>query len=176
MSSILKIGMAQISPVWLNKEKTIEKVNSYIVKAAKEECDLVVFGEGLLPGYPFWLSITNGSEFNSPVQKEIHAHYLKNSIEVEKGDLNSVCKTAKENSIAIYLGIIERAVNRGGHSLYCSLVYIDKTGTIQSHPVACKFKRLGTIKRIKLVLNINSSILYQEFFKFLRFVLILPNN
>ncbi|WP_348723165.1 carbon-nitrogen hydrolase family protein [Tenacibaculum sp. 190524A05c] len=132
MSSILKIGMAQISPVWLNKEKTIEKVNSYIVKAAKEECDLVVFGEGLLPGYPFWLSITNGSEFNSPIQKEIHAHYLKNSIAIEKGDLNSICKTAKENSIAIYLGIIERAVNRGGHSLYCSLVYIDKTGTIQS--------------------------------------------
>lgn len=132
MSSILKIGMAQIAPVWLNKEKTIEKVNSYIVKAAKESCDLVVFGEGLLPGYPFWLSITNGSEFNSPIQKEIHAHYLKNAITIEKGDLNSICKTANENSIAIYLGIIERAQNRGGHSLYCSLVYIDKNGKIQS--------------------------------------------
>ena len=34
--------------------------------------------------------------------------------------------------MACYLGIIERAGDRSGHSLYCSFVYIDKTGTIQS--------------------------------------------
>ncbi|WP_442265116.1 carbon-nitrogen hydrolase family protein [Tenacibaculum sp. ZS6-P6] len=132
MSSILKIGMAQISPVWLNKEKTIDKVKSYILKAANENCDLVIFGEGLLPGYPFWLSITNGSEFNSQIQKEIHAHYIKNSVQIEKGDLDDICKIAKEKSIAIYLGIIERAANRGNHSLYCSLVYINELGEIKS--------------------------------------------
>ncbi|SNR17505.1 carbon-nitrogen hydrolase family protein [Tenacibaculum jejuense] len=132
MSSILKIGMAQISPVWLNKEKTIDKVKSYILQAADENCDLVIFGEGLLPGYPFWLSITNGSEFNSQIQKEIHAHYIKNSVQIEKGDLDDICKIAKEKSIAIYLGIIERAANRGNHSLYCSLVYINELGEIKS--------------------------------------------
>ncbi len=132
MSSILKIGMAQISPVWLNKEKTIDKVKSYIFQAADENCDLVIFGEGLLPGYPFWLSITNGSEFNSQIQKEIHAHYIKNSVQIEKGDLDDICKIAKEKSIAIYLGIIERAANRGNHSLYCSLVYINELGEIKS--------------------------------------------
>lgn len=132
MSGILKIGMAQISPVWLNKEKTIDKVKSYVLQAADENCDLVIFGEGLLPGYPFWLSMTNGSEFNSPVQKEIHAHYIKNSIQIEKGDLDDICKIAKEKSIAIYLGIIERAANRGNHSLYCSLVYINELGEIKS--------------------------------------------
>ena len=132
MSSILKIGMAQISPVWLNKEKTIDKVKSYILRAADENCDLVIFGEGLLPGYPFWLSITNGSEFNSQIQKEIHAHYIKNSVQIEKGDLDDICKIAKEKSIAIYLGIIERAANRGNHSLYCSLVYINELGEIKS--------------------------------------------
>ncbi len=130
--ALLKVGMAQIAPVWLNKEKTIEKVKSYIKQAGKEECNLVVFGEGLLPGYPFWLSITNGAEFNSSVQKEIHAHYIKNSIQIESGELNEICQLAKEYSIAIYLGIIERAYNRGGHSLYCSLVYINENGEIKS--------------------------------------------
>ncbi|WP_075340363.1 carbon-nitrogen hydrolase family protein [Tenacibaculum agarivorans] len=132
MSSILKIGMAQISPVWLNKEKTIDKVKSFVIDAAKEKCDLVIFGEGLLPGYPFWLSITNGSEFNSKIQKEIHAHYIKNAIEIEKGELKEICDIAKQYNIAIYLGIIERATDRGNHSLYCSLVYIDKNGEIKS--------------------------------------------
>lgn len=32
----------------------------------------------------------------------------------------------------MYLGIIERAMNRGGHSLYCSMVYIDAQGEIGS--------------------------------------------
>ncbi|MBZ9731761.1 carbon-nitrogen hydrolase family protein, partial [Salegentibacter sp. JZCK2] len=47
-------------------------------------------------------------------------------------ELDELCAIAKENSIAIYLGMIERAHNRGGHSLYCSLVYIDNLGKIQS--------------------------------------------
>lgn len=128
----LKIGMAQIAPIWLDKAKTLEKIQSYIEKAGKEHCELVVFGEALLPGYPFWISLTNGTEFNSTVQKELHAHYIRNSVQIEKGDLDAVCELARESKISIYLGIIERAKNRGGHSLYCSLVFIDATGTIQS--------------------------------------------
>lgn len=128
----VKVAMAQISPVWLNKQATIDKVEEYIRKAGSEGCELVIFGEGLLPGYPFWLSLTNGAEFNSSVQKEIHAHYIRNSIKLEAGELNGVCRLAKEHKIAVYLGIIERANNRGGHSLYCSLVYIDQEGFIKS--------------------------------------------
>ena len=131
-NNTLKIGMAQIAPIWLNKEKTIDKIKTYIVEAGQQKCELLVFGEGLLPGYPFWLSMTHGAEFNSQIQKEIHAHYIKNSIQIEAGELDDICALAKEHKIAIYLGIIERAKNRGGHSLYCSLVYIDAMGMIQS--------------------------------------------
>jgi nitrilase len=34
--------------------------------------------------------------------------------------------------MAVYVGVIERATNRGGHSLYCSLVYINEQGVICS--------------------------------------------
>lgn len=132
MENTLKIGMAQIAPVWLNKQKTIEKVQDYIRKAGDAQCELLVFGEGLLPGYPFWLSHTNGSEFNSKIQKEIHAHYVSNAVQIESGELDEICSLAKKYHMAIYLGLIERAKNRGGHSLYCSLVYIDPAGEIQS--------------------------------------------
>ncbi len=128
----LKIGMAQIAPIWLDKVKTLDKINTYVIKAVEEKCELVIFGEALLPGYPFWLSLTNGTEFNSKIQKEIHAHYIRNAVQIEKGDLDHTCKLAKKYNIAIYLGVIERAQNRGGHSLYCSLVYIDANGMIQS--------------------------------------------
>lgn len=131
-SNFLKVALAQIAPVWLNKELTIQKIENSIKEAAKEKAELIIFGEALLPGYPFWVELTNGAEFNSTVQKEIHAHYVKNSITVEKGELDSICALAKENNIAIYLGIMERAANRGGHSIYASLVYIDQSGIVQS--------------------------------------------
>ncbi|MCK4750880.1 MAG: hypothetical protein KAT15_27670, partial [Bacteroidales bacterium] len=107
--NLLKLGLAQIAPVWLNKEKTRDKIRDYIEKAGKEGCDLVVFGEGLLPGYPFWLGLTHGSEFNSKMQKEIHAHYIRNSITVEAGELDTLCEAARINNVAAYVGIIERA-------------------------------------------------------------------
>ena len=124
--------MAQIAPVWLNKKKTITKIEKYITEAGSKNCELIVLGEGILPGYPFWLSLTDGSKFNSPVQKGLYAHYIRNSIQIEAGDLDTICGLAKKNKIAIYLGTIERAKNRGGYSLYCSLIYIDQNGKIKS--------------------------------------------
>jgi nitrilase len=131
-SHLLKIGLAQISPVWLNKDKTREKIRSYLEQAGKEACELVVFGEALLPGYPFWLGLTHGAEFNASMQKEIHAHYVRNAVTIEKGELDILCQECKKHQLAAYIGIIERAQNRGGHSLYASLVYIDAAGAIQS--------------------------------------------
>jgi len=132
MENILKVALAQIAPVWLNKSATLNKIELAIQSAAKESAELVVFGEALLPGYPFWLALTGGAEWDKKVNKELHAHYVRNSIQIEAGELDSVCKLANENNIAVYLGIMERAKNRGGHSIYASLVYINQEGEIKS--------------------------------------------
>ena len=128
----LIVGLAQIAPVWLNRERTLNKILEYVHAAAEKGCNLVAFGEGLLPGYPFWIERTNGAEFNSPRQKEIHAHYLANAVQIEAGHLDELCETARQHNLAIMLGCIERPEDRGGHSLYASLVYVDSAGTIQS--------------------------------------------
>ena len=132
MQNHLRLALAQISPVWLDKKGTIAKIKDTIQIAAKENAELLIFGEGFLPGYPFWLAYTDGASWNLKINKEIHAHYMHNAIQVEKGDLDSICHLAREHELAIYLGIIERATDRGGHSLYCSLVFIDNKGEIKS--------------------------------------------
>jgi len=128
----LTIGLVQISPIWLDKIKTTEKIVHFIDEAGTQKCDLVVFGEALLPGYPYWLGLTHGADFNSEMQKKIHAHYVRNAVQMEKGDLDPICRIAKERKTTIYLGIVERAGDRGGHSLYCSLIYISSQGEIKS--------------------------------------------
>ncbi len=128
----LTVGLAQIAPVWLNREASIAKVVEWIDKAGNESCDLVAFGEALLPGYPFWVERTDGARFNSAMQKEFYAHYADQAVVPERGDLEPICEAARRNDCATYVGTIERASNRGGHSLYCSMVYIDKNGEIGS--------------------------------------------
>lgn len=128
----IKVGLVQMAPIWLNREETLMKVEGFIHQAGKENCQLAVFGEAILPGYPFWVERTDGARFNSQVQKEIHAHYQNQAVQIEAGHLDSICKTARKQKIAVYLGTIERPVDRGGHSLYCSLVYINPLGEIGS--------------------------------------------
>lgn len=128
----IKVAIGQISPVWLNKSKTFEKILSSVSDAGNQHCDLITFGEAVLPGYPHWTSLTRGTAWNSSIQKELFAHYVRNAVTPEKGELDELCKLAKEMKIAIYLGFIERAKNRGGHSLYCSLAYINLKGKIKS--------------------------------------------
>ena len=132
MTDALQIAIAQLAPVWLNKKATLAKIAEAIQEAATQKAQLVCFGETLLPGYPFWLELTEGARFNSPIQKEIFAHYLKEAVNIENGDLESLCILAKQYSMAVYIGCAERATDRAGHSVYCSLVYIDNQGIIQS--------------------------------------------
>lgn len=129
---LLKIGLAQMTPVWLDKKATLEKMNEFATQAGEAECNLVVFGEAVLPGYPLWLEFTNGAAFNSPLQKKIFSHYVTQSVCIEEGDLDILCETARNHKLAIYAGCIERPLDRGGHSLYCSLVFISNTGKIES--------------------------------------------
>jgi nitrilase len=43
MNQYLRVGLAQIAPVWLNKENTLQKIYAAISEAAQKKCDLVVY-------------------------------------------------------------------------------------------------------------------------------------
>ncbi|MCH8248727.1 MAG: carbon-nitrogen hydrolase family protein [Proteobacteria bacterium] len=128
----ISVGLAQIAPIWLERDATVDKVVTWINKSAAGGCTLVVFGEALLPGYPFWVERTDGARFDSELQKSLYAHYVSQAVSIDTGDLDDVCSAARDNRIAVYLGVIERATDRGGHSLYCSMVYIGVDGNIGS--------------------------------------------
>lgn len=128
----LTVGLAQIAPAWLDKAAGTRKIVDWIDRAGGEGCDLVVFGEALLPGYPFWVERTDGARFESSLQKALYAHYVEQAVVPERGDLEPIREAARRNRCAVYVGTIERAADRGGHSLYCSMVYVDKDGAIGS--------------------------------------------
>ncbi len=130
--STLKVGIAQVAPVWLDRDATVSKLVGWIREAASQGCELVVFGEALVPGYPFWVERTDGARFESALQKELYRHYVQQSVCIEAGELEPVVEAARDNALSVYVGVMERAPDRGGHSLYASMVFIDADGEIGS--------------------------------------------
>ncbi|MFT6000008.1 MAG: nitrilase [Neolewinella sp.] len=128
----MKIALAQIAPIWLNRSATLKKIISWVEDAAAGGAELVVFGETILPGYPFWLDGTGGAKFDDDIQKDLFAHYATEAVCIEEGMLDPLCSRCRELGIAVVVGVLERPLDRGGTSVYCSLVYIDAAGVIQN--------------------------------------------
>jgi len=127
----LTVGLAQIAPCWLRREATLDKLVNWTDQAAAAGCELLAFGEALVPGYPFWVERTDGARFESRLQKELYAHYVNEAVDIAAGHLEPLTTLAAKRGIAVYVGIIEKTADRG-HSLYCSMVYIDASGKIAS--------------------------------------------
>lgn len=126
----LRIAGAQLAPVWLDRLATLAKVVTTVHEAAAAGAQLVVFPEAFVPGYPFWIEWTDGARFDAPLQKAWHAHYLDQAVQIEAGHLDDVIAASRAGRITVVLGIIERPVDRGAHSLFASLVVITPDGGV----------------------------------------------
>ncbi|HEB53393.1 MAG TPA: carbon-nitrogen hydrolase family protein [bacterium] len=130
MTDKLRVAIAQIAPVWLDRDRTLAKMLDWSLRAADAGVRLVVFGEALVPGYPWWVEHTDGARFDDPRQKTLFAHYADQACEPEH-HFGELAELAQQQDLTIVFGCMERAVDRGGHSLYCSLVTILPNGLIQ---------------------------------------------
>ncbi|MBT9458279.1 MAG: carbon-nitrogen hydrolase family protein [Burkholderiaceae bacterium] len=130
-ASLLTVGLAQIAPIWLDREATLAKMVDWVARAGREGCQLVAFGEALLPGYPFWVELTDGARFESALQKRFYAHYAEQAVRIERGDLAPLCAAARAAKCWVLLGAMEQPAARG-HSVYCSMVWIDPLGEVRN--------------------------------------------
>jgi nitrilase len=81
---ILTIGIAQIAPVWLDRNAAVAKVAAATGEAARAGCDLVVFWRGTHSRLPFWVDPTDDARSNDSRQKEMFAHYLDEAVVLER--------------------------------------------------------------------------------------------
>ncbi len=121
----IKICLIQDSPVFFDKEKTIDKVEQLTKKYAKQGCQLVVFPESFIPGYPrgFSFGAKIGSRTNEG--RNLYSEYYKNSIDIESDDLKRLEKLSKSENVYLVIGVTEKEKTNG--SLHCSMLYISPT-------------------------------------------------
>ena len=136
----IKACLIQDSPVFFDKEKTIIKLEELTKQYAKEGCELIVFPESFIPGYPRGFSF--GAKIGSRTDegRNLYSEYYKNSIDIESEDLKRFEQLAKSQNAYLVIGITEKENTNG--SLYCSMLYISpKDGLLGVHR---KIKPTGT--------------------------------
>lgn len=124
----MKVALAQLAPVLLDRERTLDKIVSAADEAGRGGASLVVYGETLLPGYPAWIGRTDGARFNAQDQKELHALYLDQGVDIEGGDLAPLQEAAKRHGLTVCLGVAERH----HQSIFASRVFIGAEGEVLS--------------------------------------------
>jgi nitrilase len=128
MTHKTKIAAAQLTPVFLNKEKTLEKACAAISEAGKHGAKLIVFPEAFISGYPDWVWLipnSKGAELNS-----LYVRLHESAVSFGDDSTEKLCKAAKAAGINVVMGMNERNFERSGASLYNSLLFINDEGEI----------------------------------------------
>ncbi len=117
----VKVTLIQDSPVFFDKESTLQKVEHLTSKYAQDGNQLIVFPESFVPGYPrgFIFGTTVGSR--TEAGRDVYSQYYENSFNLDT-DLQRIEKLAKDQNTYIVLGVTEQQSGNG--TLYCSMLYI----------------------------------------------------
>ena len=122
------VAAAQLSPVFLDREATIERACGAIAEAAARGARLVVFPEAFVPGYPLWVwSIAAGQ---TQALRALYAELLDQSVTVGDDATRTLCEAAKSAGVHVAIGINERNAESSGTSLYNSLMFIGADGRV----------------------------------------------
>lgn len=119
---IVRVAAAQASPVWMNREASVEKAIALIDEAGSQGVNLIAFAESWLPGFPFWIWLGN-PRWGSDYFVRLH----QNSVEADGKELAAIGAAAKRNNIEVVMGATERE----GGSLYCTQFFVSNQGALR---------------------------------------------
>lgn len=123
----IKVASAQLSPFFMNKEKTVDKACQAILEAGQKGAKLIVFPEAFISGYPDWVWLipnSKGAELN-----DLYVKLVQNSVAIPDDSTTRLQHAAKEACINVVMGLHEKNSETSNSSLYNSLLFIDDQGT-----------------------------------------------
>jgi nitrilase len=136
----VKVCLVQNSPVFFDLEQTLKKVEKLTEDYAAKGCQLIVFPESFIPGYPrgFDFGAVIGSR--SPEGRKLYAEYHHNSLDLQGEGLQRLEKLSRRLGVYLVIGVTEK--EQVNSSLYCSMLYISPSkGLLGVHR---KIKPTGT--------------------------------
>lgn len=124
----VKVAVAQASPVFMDKQKTVEKACKFIKEAGSNGAELVVFPEAFIPTYPAYYTV--GYETEPHEWTDFMIALQDNSIQIPSEDTEILAEAAKDSGTYVVIGCNELDGRTGSRTVYNTLLYIDRSGSI----------------------------------------------
>jgi nitrilase len=123
-----RVAAVQATPVFLDREATVDKACALIAEASGAGAKLVVFPECFIPTYPLWVW------FIPPVEtralRELYTELLDNAVTIPSGATDRLCAAAQEANVSVVMGMNELNAEASGTTLYNTALCIDPHGEI----------------------------------------------
>lgn len=116
------VAAVQVTPVFLDREATVELITTYIEEAAAEGAQLIVLPEAIVPGYPAW--VWRKAAWSDG---ELYEQLFDQAVDLPGAAIDRLGAAARAARVWVAVGVTERV--RSG-TLYNTLVYLDPEGHI----------------------------------------------
>jgi nitrilase len=128
MNDLIKVAAAQVSPIFLNKDKTVYKACDLIKQAGSANAKLLVFPEAFISGYPDWVWLIPNSKSNE--LNSLYIELVKNAVSIPDNSTLQLCDAAKQAGIHVIIGINELNAESSNNSLFNTILFINDKGNI----------------------------------------------
>lgn len=128
----LKVAVVQDHPVFFNKSQTFKKIEELVQQCSEQECQLVLFPESFIPGYPRSFDFGTRVGDRSDTGRDLYLEYYQQSLDPTGKDISFLEGLASEYGCYLIMGVTEQIPDSS--SLYCSMLYISpSTGLMGIH-------------------------------------------
>lgn len=125
----VRAAVVQASPVFLDRDATVEKALRLIEEAGRQGAQVVVFPETWIPGYPIWASrIQSWRELRAG--HRLFVRLYRNAVEVPSPVVDALCRAARKAEVYVVMGINEREGEFGRSTLYNTILFIGRDGRL----------------------------------------------
>jgi nitrilase len=122
------VAAVQAAPVFLDRDRTIDKACGLIADAAGSGAKIIVFPEAFVPTYPDWIWVLPPAQ--AAMHRELYSELLDQSVGIPGPATEKLGKAAKAAGAYVVIGVNERNVEASGASLYNTLLYLGPDGSL----------------------------------------------
>ena len=123
-----KIAAVQTSPIYMERDATVEKACGLMAEAARNGARLVVFAEAFIPTYPDWIWMVPPGQMS--LNQQLYSELLEQSVIIPGPVTDRLCQAARNAGVYVVIGVNERNIDGSGGTLFNTLVYIDPEGNL----------------------------------------------